>query len=123
MQKENPIILFDGVCNLCNGAIDFIIKKDKEKLFRFVPLQSEIGKELIENYNIPPETDSVILVFQNHLYVESEASMQILRLLPAPWKWLSFFKIIPMKFRNGIYKWIAKKRYRWFGKRGACRGI
>ena len=123
METENPVILFDGVCNLCNGAVDFLIKRDKKKQFRFVALQSEWGEELITKFEISPETDSVILIFENKIFLESDAAIEIARLLPTSWSWFSAFKIIPLKFRNGIYKWIVKNRYRWFGKRKTCRVI
>ena len=121
MENKSLIILFDGICNLCNGSVNFILKRDKKKLFRFVTLQSERGEELVRQFNISKETDSVILIFENRVFLESEAAIEIVRLLPVPWKWLAFFKIIPLKFRNGIYKWIARNRYRWFGKRNVCR--
>ena len=123
MEFEKQTILFDGVCNLCNGAVDFILKRDKKKQFRFVPLQSDVGKELVEIFHIPFETDSMILIFQDKIYTESDAAIKIAGLLSAPWSWFSAFKIIPLKFRNGIYKWIAKNRYRWFGKRKTCRVV
>ena len=121
MQPKKHIILFDGVCNLCNSAVNFILKRDKNKQFQFVALQSERGEKLSEKFKIAPETDSVILIIQNKVYTESDAAIKIARLLPAPWNWFSVFKIIPINIRNGIYKWIAKKRYRWFGKRETCR--
>ena len=121
MQSEKHIILFDGICNLCNGAVNFILKRDIKKQFQFEALQSERGKKLIANFEIAPETDSIILIINNQVYTESDAAIEIARLLPAPWNWFSTFKIIPPKFRNGIYKWIAKNRYRWFGKKETCR--
>ncbi len=123
MQPKKYIILFDGICNLCNGTVNFILKRDKKYQFRFVTLQSDLGNELIEQYKIAPETDSVILIIQNRVYTESDAAIEIARKLPAPWNWLSVFKIIPKKIRDGVYKWIAKNRYRWFGKRDTCRMI
>ena len=121
MQTKKHIILFDGICNLCNGAVNFILKRDKKKQFRFVALQSEKGIDLISKFKIAPETDSIILILNNQIYTESDAAIEIAKLLPAPWNWLSVFKIIPKKVRDGIYKWIAKNRYRWFGKRKTCR--
>ncbi len=121
MQTKKHIILFDGICNLCNGAVNFILKRDKKKQFRFVALQSEKGIGLISKFEIAPETDSIILIVNNHVYTESDAAIEIAKLLPALWNWLSVFKIIPKKVRDGIYKWIAKNRYRWFGKRKTCR--
>jgi len=120
MNDNNPIILFDGICNLCNGSVNFILKRDKKKQFRFVSLQSDEGKELIKRYKIPQETDSVILIRKNKIFVESDAALKISGLLPTPWKWLTIFKIIPTKWRNKIYNWVAKNRYKWFGKRDVC---
>ena len=123
MQQKKHIILFDGICNLCNGTINFILKRDKKDQFHFVTLQSDLGDELIEQYKIAPETDSVILIIKNRVYTESDAALEIARKLPTPWNWFSAFKIIPKKIRDGVYKWIAKNRYRWFGKRNTCRII
>lgn len=123
MGIEKPILLFDGICKLCNTSVNFILKRDKQKQFVFVALQSERGEELVRQFNISKETDSVILIVENQVFLESEAAIEIARMLPAPWKWLTFFKIIPLKFRNMVYQWIARNRYRWFGKRNVCRII
>lgn len=123
METENPIILFDGVCNLCNGAVNFILKRDKKKQFQWVSLQSERGVELMRQYQIPKETDSIIFIAEKQIFIESDASIEIARLLPVPWNWLKIFKVIPKKLRDKIYRWIARNRYRWFGKRDVCRLI
>lgn len=121
MENRYPIILFDGFCNLCNGTVDFLLKRDLKKQFRFAPLQSETGKLLMQKFEIPSNTDSVILIKLNRIYVESDAALEIAGMLPFPWKLGVIFKVIPKKIRNGIYRWIAKNRYRWFGKRNTCR--
>ena len=121
VQSEKHIVLFDGICNLCNGAVNFILKRDKRKQFQFVALQSEKGEELFTKTGIAQEADSIILILNNQVYTESDAAIEIAKLLPAPWNWFSAIKIIPKKLRDGIYKWIAKNRYRWFGKRKTCR--
>lgn len=123
MEIEKNIILFDGVCNLCNSSVDFILKRDKMRQFQFVALQSKSGEELVDKYGIPKETDSVVLINENMIFIESEAAIEIVKLLPTPWNWLASLKIIPIKLRNSIYKWIARNRYRWFGKRKECRII
>jgi predicted DCC family thiol-disulfide oxidoreductase YuxK len=123
MTVEKPIILFDGICNLCNTAVNFILKRDKKKHFRFVALQSEESELLIENYNISKDTDSLILIQQNKVFIESDAAIEISKLLPFPWNWSPAIKIIPKKIRDKIYRWIAKNRYKWFGKRDSCRVI
>lgn len=121
MNDNKQIILFDGICNLCNSSVNFILKRDKKKQFRFVALQSEEGKELIAKYKIPQETDSVILIKKNEIFIESDSAIEISQLLPFPWNWAVAFKIIPKNWRDKTYRWVAKNRYRWFGKRSSCR--
>lgn len=121
MNEQRVILLFDGVCNLCSGAVNFILKNDKKKLFRFVPLQSDEGKLLISELKLSVNTDSVIFIHGNQVFLYSDAIIEISKLLGVPWKWLSVFSSFPVKFRNRIYRWIAKNRYRWFGKRKTCR--
>ena len=121
MQTQQTVILFDGICNLCNGTVDFLIRKDRKKQFRFVALQSETGKTLIHKFNIPLSTESVILIQQNRIYFESDAAVEIAGLLPFPWKLGKLIKIIPKKIRDSFYRVIAKNRYKWFGKTDSCR--
>lgn len=121
MSRGDHIVFFDGVCNLCNQTIDFIIKKDKKEIFGFSSLQSETGKKLLSDYNISEKTDSVILLKKHEVFIESEAVLEIVNLLPIPWKWLIVFKIIPKKIRDSIYRFVARKRYHWFGKKKSCR--
>lgn len=121
MTTQNPVILFDGVCKLCNGTVDFILKHDHKKLFRFAPVQSEAGQRMFRQFQIPVETDSVILIKSNKVCIESDAAIEIARMLPFPWKMGIIFKIIPKNFRDTVYRWIAKNRFKWFGKREVCR--
>jgi predicted DCC family thiol-disulfide oxidoreductase YuxK len=121
MVIENPVILFDGVCNLCNGTVNFILKYDKRKNFRFASLQSDTGKQLLHKFKIKSDINSVVLIHQNKIFIESEAALEIAHLLSFPWKFALILKIIPKNFRNIIYRWVAKNRYRWFGKRETCR--
>lgn len=118
---QNPVILFDGVCNLCNGTVDFTLKRDKKKQFRFVALQSEAGKALKDHFGVSGKSDSVILIHQGMVIYESEAALEIAQMLPLPWRLAVVFKIIPLKLRNQLYRWIARNRFRWFGKKPACR--
>lgn len=121
MNATKSIVLFDGICNLCNYWVDFIIKRDKAHHFLLVPLQSEKAKVLMEKYGIPEESDSVILISGNRIYVESEAIIKISNYLSFPWNGLRVFQNVPLKTRNSWYKWIAQNRYKWFGKRDSCR--
>jgi predicted DCC family thiol-disulfide oxidoreductase YuxK len=121
METKQPVILFDGFCNLCNGTVNFLLKKDRKKQFSFVPLQSDEGKIYIREYQIPADTDSVILIKSNRVYFESDAAVEIGEMLSFPWKTMYFIKYIPKIIRDKIYRWVAKNRYRWFGKRESCR--
>lgn len=120
-MNENPIILFDGVCNFCNGAINFVLKQDKKGIFRFAPLQSETGQSLLNRYNLSTkEFDSFVLIDNGKVYKKSAASLQVMNKLPWYWKELQLLKIIPTAFRDAIYDFIAKNRYKWFGKKEQC---
>ncbi len=121
MQIRQPIILFDGICNLCNGTVDFLLKRDRTKQFSFVPLQSDEGQLIIQKFQIPVETDSVVLIDLDSAYFESEAIVKIAEKLPYPWKMVEIVKFIPEKIRNGLYRLVANNRYGWFGKRSTCR--
>ncbi len=121
MEAEQPIILFDGICNLCNSAVNFLLKHDKKKQFRFISLQSDEGKFFIRKYKIPANIDSVLLIKSSHVYFESDATVEIAALLNFPWNLMRIIKFIPRKVRDKIYRWVAKNRYNWFGKRESCR--
>lgn len=120
-MNKCPIVLFDGVCNLCNRTVDFILKRDIKKQFRFAALQSETGEQIKTKLSIPEEIDSVVLIYEGKVFYESDAALEIARLLPAPWKWAMVFKMAPATWRNSIYRWIARNRYHWFGKKTVCR--
>ncbi len=117
----HPVILFDGYCHLCNGSVDFLLRQDVQRKFRYVPLQSTAGEALMKKFRIARETDSVILIYRHRVYLESEAVLQTAGLLPMPWKLALSFRIIPRKWRDALYRWVAGNRYRWFGKRDRCR--
>jgi predicted DCC family thiol-disulfide oxidoreductase YuxK len=119
--NDKKIILFDGVCNLCNSSIIFVIKHDPKDLFRFAPLQSDIGKSLMEKHQIDPqETDSIILVDQEKAYTKSSAALRVSRHLSGGYPLLAIFLIIPVFLRNLVYDYIAKNRYKWYGKKDSC---
>ena len=120
MGIEKPVILYDGFCNLCNGTINFVHKKDKNKLFQFMALQSDLGKKMIQDSNIPSNIDSVILIYQNNVFVKSDAIIEIARLLSFPRNIIAAGKFLPVTWRNKLYDFIALHRYKWFGKRDVC---
>ncbi|WGK64769.1 thiol-disulfide oxidoreductase DCC family protein [Croceiramulus getboli] len=121
MSQEKKIILFDGVCNLCNGAVVFIIKRDKNNVFQFAPLQSETAQKLLSGCddNLRQE-DSIILVEGDTCSSKSTAALRIARHLSGGYPLLTGFLILPKFIRDGVYDFIAKRRYRWFGKKEAC---
>ncbi len=122
IQDGKKIILFDGVCNLCNNAINFVIKRDKKDVFRYASLQSEISKKLIAEKGIDTsELDSIILINPKGAYYhKSTAALQIAKQLSGMYPSLSVFLIFPKFLRDWIYDIIAKNRYRWFGKKESC---
>ncbi len=119
-MQNNPIILFDGVCNYCNFMVNFAIKNDKKALLKFAPLQSEIGKKLRQQYQISPQIDSLIFIYNGNAKVYADAALSICYFLNYPAKLLVAFKVFPLFISNPIYKFIAKNRYKWFGKTETC---
>ncbi|MFK2824763.1 thiol-disulfide oxidoreductase DCC family protein [Bacillus sp. B190/17] len=116
----NPIILFDGECHFCDSSVQFIIKHDPEEAFRFASLQSDTGKRLLAAYQVPPDIDSMILIEKDKAYQKSAAALRICRHLKGVWKWLYVLILIPRPIRNTIYDFIARNRYKWFGKKESC---
>jgi len=115
------IVLFDGVCNLCNESVNFIIKRDPGRRFAFAPVQSVCGQDLIDQFNVPEVgVDTFLLIKQNHCYFKSDAALEIAKDLQGAWFLLYVFKIIPRPLRDFIYGLIAKNRYRLFGKKQVC---
>ncbi|WP_428225293.1 thiol-disulfide oxidoreductase DCC family protein [Flavobacterium sp.] len=121
IPQDKQIILFDGVCNFCNDWVNYIIQKDQRDVFRFVALQSEMGLGIQKRLGIlDRKIDSIVLYIPNQAYfIKSDAVLEIAKSLPYL-SWLRLFKIIPTSLRNPIYDYIAKNRYKWFGKKENC---
>ncbi len=119
-MPESDIIMFDGVCNLCNGFVKFIISRDKQNRYRFVYLQSPVAAELLRKYGISEKLKTIILIENGKVYDRSTAALRIARHLDRGWSWMYGFIIIPKFIRDGFYRLIAKYRYRWFGKKTHC---
>jgi predicted DCC family thiol-disulfide oxidoreductase YuxK len=118
---DHPIILFDGVCNLCNGAVNFVLAQDRKDVFRFATLQSDAGRELIRKYHIPEEIPgSFVLIDHHQFFRKSSAALKVLKYFPWYWQGLQLLWIVPGFIRNFIYDIIARNRYAWFGKRDVC---
>lgn len=120
-NDQHPIVLFDGVCHLCQGVVKFIIKRDDRALFHFAALQSEAGRQLFQGKaQIEDTIDTIVLLENNRCYTRSTAALRIARKLRFPWPLLYFFIIIPPVVRDGVYRYIAAHRYYWFGKDETC---
>lgn len=118
---DHAIILFDGVCNLCNGAVQYIIKHDKKNIFRFASLQSETGQKLLGQYDLKQnELHSFILIEKNKAYSSSTGALRVAKNLNGLWPLLYSYIIIPKFIRDSIYNLIASNRYKWFGKKDEC---
>lgn len=117
----SAVILFDGVCSFCNGAVNFLIEHDRSSYFKFAPLQSEAGEKLAAKFGINTvETDSVILIEDEKAYTLSTAALRIAGKLDGVWSWASVFRIVPRPVRDFVYRTFAKYRYRLFGKQDSC---
>lgn len=118
---DKPIVLFDGVCNLCNSAVQFIIRHDKKNIFMFTSLQSDTGQKLLAQYDLPlNELNSFILIENNKAYTRSSGALRVIKKLKGLWPLLYGFIIVPKFIRDGVYNWVGRNRYRWFGKQDAC---
>lgn len=122
LPKNKKIILFDGVCNLCNASVQFVIKHDKKDIFRFVALQSDLGKEIIKHIGIDQKNIDSVILYEPGVayYYKSSAALEIAKHLGGFFNFATLFRIIPAFLRNPIYDYIAKNRYEWYGKNESC---
>jgi len=122
LPPNKKIILFDGVCNLCNAAVQFVIKQDKKDIFLFVALQSDLGLEILSHSGIDSKNIDSIVLYEPGVayYYKSDAAIQIAKNLGGFLHFGTFFKIIPTGIRNQLYDYIAKNRYKWYGKKDSC---
>lgn len=118
---KSPVLLFDGVCNLCNASVQWVLKHDKKGIFKFAALQSETGQAFLQKFGYQQENyETVILVDGERIFTRSDAPLEIVRRLGGGWSLLTVFRFIPRPLRNVVYDWIARNRYRWFGKKQEC---
>lgn len=134
MTDAGPVVLFDGVCNLCNGAVQLILDNERDASLHFAALQSEAAAKLLANVTGESEAralragatgsgepDSVVLVEDGRVYTCSTAAIRMARYLRAPWSWARVFALVPRPVRDAAYRFIARHRYRWFGRTETCR--
>lgn len=118
---EHPVIFFDGLCNLCNAAVQFVIKRDPSAIFKFCSLQSPIAARLLPDHNFQSQNLNTFILLQNNkIYKRSTAALKVASQLQSPYKLLYGFIIVPSIVRDWVYNLISKNRYKWFGKRNEC---
>lgn len=117
---HSPIILFDGVCNLCNGAVQFVLKNDSRNVFKFASLQSDFAQDFLKKHQLPTENfETLILIENDQVFVKSKAVFKIVKYLPK-YAWLRIFRFLPLAISDFCYDIISKNRLKWFGQRESC---
>ena len=120
-NTEHPLVIFDGVCNYCCGVVNSIIRKDPGGVFRFAPFQSGAARRILGQYNYPSDSlDSFVLIDEGKLYTKSEAGLRVQKLLGGIHKLLYVFIVVPSPVRDAVYDYIARNRYKWYGKKEEC---
>jgi predicted DCC family thiol-disulfide oxidoreductase YuxK len=118
-MPDHPLIIFDGLCGLCEKSVNFILAHDSQKVFRFAPAQSELGRQMLRSHHLHTDAlQTVVLIESGRIYTQSTAVLRILRRLRRPEAWAMV--AIPRPVRDLVYDWIARNRYRWFGRYDAC---
>lgn len=121
MQQNGPILLFDGVCNLCCSSVQFVLSHNKKGNIRFASLQSDFAKNQLDLFDLPDDyLKSLVLLENDEVFVKSEAALRLARHLDGIWRINSVFLTVPRFIRDGVYDFIAKHRYNWFGKKDVC---
>lgn len=120
-QTLHSIIVFDGVCVLCNGWVKFLLKHDKHERYKFASMQSDAGRALLSKFGLDPDDpNSFLLLEEDAPYTDSTAILRVLSGLGGLWRLSKVFAVFPRVMRDPAYRWLAKNRYQWFGKRAAC---
>lgn len=121
LHPEHPVLLFDGVCNLCSGFVQFVIKIDPKGKFRFASLQSDLGQRVLKAAGLSTDAlGTVVLVRRGQVFTHSDVALESARILGGGWSLFYVFKILPRFIRDGLYNWVARNRYRWFGQKESC---
>lgn len=121
IPESHPIVLFDGLCNLCNRLVRFLIQRDPEGNLRYASLQSKFGQQQLRRFDFPADQlDTFVLVINDQAVVWSDAALQVLSYLQFPWPLLNIFRVVPSVIRDYIYQWVARNRIKWFGRTEVC---
>jgi predicted DCC family thiol-disulfide oxidoreductase YuxK len=124
VSGEHPVVLFDGVCNICSRTVNFIIDRDPKGKFRFASLQSEAGRRILEGFGntvSPGDPETIVVIDRSHVYQRSGALLRVARHMRGAWPLLTALLVVPRPVRDALYRWAAARRYRWFGKSDTCR--
>lgn len=121
VAQDLPIIFFDGVCGMCNRFVDLILKIDNKGVFMFAPIQGETAKQMLPPLSESPQEWSMFYLDERGVYKESDAFLEVYRHLGGVWRLLNLLGLVPRGIRNFVYRTVARNRYRWFGRRDACR--
>lgn len=122
MTPDRPILLFDGVCTLCDRSVQLVLDHEPEERIQFASLQSQIGQTWLHRCGVEgKEVDSVVFIDERGCHVRSDAALAVASRLDAPWRWVAVGRFLPRTLRDTVYDWVARNRYRWFGTRDACR--
>ncbi|MGB0367914.1 MAG: thiol-disulfide oxidoreductase DCC family protein [Flavobacteriales bacterium] len=120
-ETSDTVLLFDGVCNLCSESVQFVLERNRKENVKFASLQSDFGAKTLANFNLPANyVSSLVLVENGNVFVKSDAALKLAKHLNGLWKIGSVLLIVPKFIRNPVYDWIAKNRYKWFGKKEVC---
>lgn len=120
-MEQSPIIFFDGICNFCNSTVNLVIRNDNKSIIKFATLQSGIAHQILEKYDAPiDEMRSFFFLEKGKLYSSSTAALRVCRYLKGLWPLMIGFIIVPKFIRDGIYDWVSRNRYKWFGKKQEC---
>lgn len=120
-NTTTPVLLFDGVCNLCNVSVQWVLKHDPKGIFHFAALQSDTGQAMLKRFHLDTNNlQTVVLLDGERVYLRSDAPLEVMRRLGGLWRILYGLKIVPRFIRDAVYNWVARNRYRWFGQREEC---
>ncbi|MBX2811394.1 MAG: DUF393 domain-containing protein [Myxococcales bacterium] len=120
MELEQPVLLFDGVCNLCEESVLFVLKHEQKSVLRFASQQSPIGQQLLKELGLSTQVENLVLIENSRAHTASEAALRTAAYLRRPWSWATLLLWIPAGLRDFVYGWIARNRYRWFGQKNSC---
>lgn len=120
-MQEYPVIVFDGICNLCESSVKFVIRRDSKRKFKFASAQSKAGEEIQEQFGFDAIKDETVVLIKNRrAFFRSDAAIEIAKELDGYWKAISLIRIVPRPIRDFVYKGIARRRYKWFGRKDDC---